>query len=149
MEHDGKGSPPQEASTLKIRVLYADTDRMGVAYHGTYFRWFEVGRAHYMSQRGARYASIERGGVFLRVVEAHADCVKPATYDELLDVTAWIQEIGRAQLRFSYRIARDGEELARVYTRHAAVNEKGRPMRLPQEIQRALRGPETENADDT
>ena len=82
-----------------------------------------------MRLRGARYASIEQSGIYLPVVEAHADYRRPASYDELLKVTAWVQEIGRAQLQFSYLISRDGEELVRGYTRHAAVNGKGRPIR--------------------
>jgi acyl-CoA thioester hydrolase len=27
-----------------IRVIYGDTDNMGQAYYGNYFRWFEIGR---------------------------------------------------------------------------------------------------------
>lgn len=26
------------------RVIYGDTDNMGQAYYGNYFRWFEIGR---------------------------------------------------------------------------------------------------------
>ena len=32
------------ASSSSIRVRYAETDQMGVAWHGNVFAWFEVGR---------------------------------------------------------------------------------------------------------
>ncbi len=126
-------------------MLYADTDRMGVVYHGTYFRWFEAGRAHFMRQRGASYAEVEKGGVFLPIVEAHAEYLRPARYDDVLKVEAWVSALGRAQLSFAYRIFCNGQELVQGYTRHAAVNRKGRPVRLPVDIKEALSGaPNTE-----
>lgn len=146
---EGSRTPPEKnASKLKVRVLYADTDRMGVVYHGNYFRWFEAGRANYMRRRGTRYSAIERDGIFLPIVEAHAEYAKPAVYDDVLTVAAWISDIGRAQLKFSYSISRDGDELVRGYTRHAAVNGEGKPIRLPAELPGALQGPETEPEED-
>lgn len=147
MECHGSISHPENASKLKIRVLYADTDRMGVVYHSNYFRWFEAGRANYMRLRGTKYSSIEQNGVFLPIVEAHADYLKPAVYDDVLDVFAWISDIGRVQLKFSYLVSRDGKELVRGYTRHAAVNGEGKPVRLPAGIPEALAGPESASSD--
>jgi len=147
MECHGSSPFPENASKLKIRVLYADTDKMGVVYHGNYFRWFEAGRANYMRLRGTRYSEIEQGGVFLPIVEAHAEYLRPAAYDEVLDVLAWVSDIGRAQLKFSYLISRGGKELVRGYTRHAAVNGEGKPVRLPAGIPEALAGPESASAD--
>ena len=143
MERRQQQKQSDNVSTVKIRVLYADTDRMGVVYHGTYFRWFEAARASYMRGRGKRYSDVEKSGYFLPVVEAHAEYMKPAVYDEVLDVSAWISELGRATLEFSYVISRDGVHLVRGYTRHAAVNAEGRPRRLPDELAKLLMGPET------
>jgi len=133
-------SPPLPAnhSTLSVRVLYADTDRMGVAYHAAHFRWFEAARAHYMRERGLPYLEIERSGILFPVVEAHAKYVRPAQYDDVIDITAWISTLGKAQLTFCYRLTRQGEELVEGYTRHAAVSPNGRPIRLPDHIRSAL-----------
>ena len=139
-------SPPETGttSTTQVRVLYVDTDRMGVVYHGTYFRWFETSRASFMRRRGAPYADIEKGGLYLPIIEAHAEYIKPARYDELLDVETWISSLGRAQLAFAYCISRDDDVLVRGYTRHAAVDRKGRPTRLPKDIVQALSRSEIE-----
>jgi acyl-CoA thioester hydrolase len=125
-------------------VLYADTDQMGVVYHGTFFRWFEAGRANYMRRRGSPYQDIERQGLHLPVVEAHANYLKPARYDEILEVRAWVGELGLAQLRFDYEISRAGETLVRGFTRHASMSAEGRLVRLPDEVRRALASTEAD-----
>lgn len=116
---------------------------MGVAYHGTCFRWFEAGRAHYMRQRDTAYLDIERRGLHLPVVEAHAHYLKPARYDDLLTITVWIEKLGLAQLTFAYEISNNGEVLVRGLTRHASVSSAGRPIGLPDDIRQALVAPET------
>jgi len=131
-------------SSLETRVLYADTDQMGVAYHGTFFRWFEAGRANYMRRRGSSYHDVERSGLQLPVVEAHANYLKPARYDEVLTITAWIGELGLAQLRFEYEISRNGAALVRGFTRHASIGQDGRPVRLPDDVRQALASVERE-----
>ncbi|MFO8073086.1 MAG: thioesterase family protein [Polyangia bacterium] len=129
-------------SSLAVRVLYADTDQMGVVYHATYLRWFEAGRAHHMRRRGCTYASLESRGVMLPVVEAGLSYHAPARYDEVLDVSCTAGDIGRAQIRFEYEISRDGETLVTGFTRHAALGAGGRPTRLPHDVRGAIAGPE-------
>ena len=130
------------ATTIQARVLYADTDQMGVVNHATYLRWFEASRASYMRRRGSAYAAVEQDGLHLPVVEAHLDYLKPARYDDVIAIEAWIVDLGLAQLRFQYEISRNGEVLVKGFTRHAAISSAGRPTRLPEEIRSALAGPE-------
>ncbi len=138
------GSPAKEiASTAKQRVLYIDTDQSGVVYHASYFRWLEAGRANYMRRRGIPYKEVELSGLALPITEAHMQYLKPARYDDIIEVVAWISDIGRAQARFEYQIFCGEVELIRAYTHHAAVNKKGKPTRLPAHIKDALLGPET------
>ena len=132
------------ATTIKARVLYADTDQMGVVNHATYLRWFEASRASYMRRRGSAYSVVEQDGLQLPVVEAHLNYLKPARYDDVISIEAWVADLGLAQLRFEYEIRRDDEPLVRGFTRHAAVSPAGRPTRLPEEIRVALGGPERE-----
>lgn len=141
MGQDSADPPFPSASTHEVRVLYADTDRMGVVYYGTYFRWFEAGRAGYMRERGTPYGEVERSGILLPVVEAHAAYRLPARYDDLLDVRSRVARIGRAQLEFEYEIRRGDELLVTGYTRHASINDSGRPTRLPDWLKDTLVGP--------
>ncbi len=143
LKQKNRSDAKELASTVKQRVLYIDTDQSGVVYHAAYFRWLEAGRANFMRRRGIPYKEVELSGLALPITEAHMQYLKPARYDDIIDVVAWISDIGRAQARFEYQIFCNDVELIRAYTHHAAVNGKGKPTRLPAHIKEALLGPET------
>ncbi len=115
------------------RVRYADTDQMGMAYHGNYVRWFEVGRTEMLRAQGMSYREVEEAGVRMPVLEVHCRYLKPARYDDELAIETMLTELGRASLRFEYRVVRvaDGELLACGATRHCFVDPAGRPVRPP------------------
>lgn len=130
-------------SEIKLRVLYADTDQMGVVYHATYLRWFEAGRAAHMRRRGISYFEVEKAGIILPVVEANLVYLKPARYDDIITVKSWLSIRGRVQLKFEYEIYCNDKLLVTGFTRHAAVNKEGRPTRIPDNIRDALAKDET------
>lgn len=121
---------------FEFRVRYGDTDQMGFAYYGNYMRWFEVGRAEMLRSLGKSYRDIETSGVWLPVLEAHCHYGKPARYDDLLAVETAVLRLGRASVRFGYRIVRlpDAERLAHGWTEHCFLSRDGRPVRPPDEL---------------
>jgi acyl-CoA thioester hydrolase len=123
-----------------VRVRYAETDQMGVAYHGNYFAWFEVGRTDLLRDLGFTYRDLEADGIRLPVIEAQARFLRPARYDDVLDIHTRVASLGGARIAFEYEVRRDGAEapLATGSTAHAAVDGAGRPRRLPEEIRRRL-----------
>jgi acyl-CoA thioester hydrolase len=128
------------ASVSTIRVRYAETDQMGVAYHGSYFPWLEVGRTDLLRNRGLTYRELEQRDVHLPVVEAHARFVRPALYDDVLDVWTRLAEMRGARVTFEYEIRRAGTPtaLATASTSHAAVDAQGRPRRIPEDVRKLL-----------
>ena len=36
----------------ELQILYADTDMMGVIYHGNYIKWLEIGRRQLIEDIG-------------------------------------------------------------------------------------------------
>ena len=68
------------------RVIYGDTDNMGVAYHANYLRWFEIGRTELLRSWGLPYRQIESRGLLLPVAEAQCKFAAPAKYDDMLQV---------------------------------------------------------------
>lgn len=76
-----------------IRVRYAETDQMGVVYHGNFFQYFEVGRAESIRQLGFTYADMEKMGVIMPVVEVQCRYLRPARYDDLLTVRVMLKEL--------------------------------------------------------
>ena len=118
-----------------IRVIYGDTDRMGVVYYANYLRYFEAGRNEFIRAKGMRYRDFEdRYRLLLPVVEAGVSYRSPARYDDLLVVETSLAEVRRASARFGYRILREGEELVTGHTVHACVDLEGRLQRMPREL---------------
>jgi acyl-CoA thioester hydrolase len=126
--------------TVRFRVRYSEVDRMGVAHHRSHFVWFEIGRTELLRERGVPYERVEAEGVFLPVIEAACAYHLPARYDDLIEVTTTLREVGAARATFSYRIARAGEPrpLATGTTTHAALDARGRPRRMPENLRRLL-----------
>jgi acyl-CoA thioester hydrolase len=121
--------------TTELRVIYGDTDQMGVVYYANYLRYFEAGRNEFIRAKGLRYRDLERDlGVMLPVVEAGVQYRQPARYDDLLTVEVSLAEARRATARFAYRVLRGEELLVTGHTVHACVGAGGRPQRLPKAL---------------
>ena len=123
-----------------VRVRYAETDQMAVAWHGGFFAWFEVGRTDLLRQLGMTYRELESRDVHLPVIEAQARYLKPARYDDILDVATRLLSATGVRLSFAYevRLQANGELLATGTTTHAAVDGRGQPRRLPGELRGLL-----------
>jgi acyl-CoA thioester hydrolase len=121
-------------------VRYAETDQMGVAYHGGYFAWFEVGRTDLLRGRGLTYRELESEGLRLPVIEAHARFLRPALYDDMLEIRTELAALSGARVAFAYEVHREGTPgpIATGSTAHAAVDLHGRPRRLPADLRRRL-----------
>jgi acyl-CoA thioester hydrolase len=118
-----------------IRVIYGDTDRMGVVYYANYLRYFEAGRTEFLRAKGLSYRDFEETArLLLPVVEAGVAYRLPARYDDLLAVETSLTEARRASARFGYRVLRDGDLLATGHTVHACVDLEGRIRRMPGDL---------------
>ncbi|MBT8365887.1 MAG: acyl-CoA thioesterase [Deltaproteobacteria bacterium] len=122
------------------RVIYGDTDNMGQAYYGNYFRWFEIGRSEMFRSLGLPYKAVEDNGIFLPVAESHCKYETPARYDDILVIETSLDDKFRASLKFDYKIYReDGQTLiARGYTKHPCVNREGKVVRPPKFLKDAI-----------
>ena len=117
----------------KVRVIYADTDAMGVVYHTNYIKWFEVGRNEFMRQLGVPYTELGKLGLNLPLIEVHCDYLKFATYDQLLTIETGLDYIRKARIKFNSRIWDENKEsmLVEGYTVHVCTNHEGKIRRIP------------------
>jgi acyl-CoA thioester hydrolase len=121
--------------TTQIRVIYGDTDQMGVVYYANYLRFFEAARNEFIRAKGLRYRDFEREfQLVLPVVEAAVQYKRPARYDDLLTVEIALTEARRASARFGYRVLLDGAVLATGHTVHACVDLEGHVQRMPKDL---------------
>ena len=122
----------------EIRVIFGDTDQMGVVYYANYLRYFESARAAYWRDLGRSYKDLVEWGVALPVIEAHCNYKKSAFYEDLLVVETRVSELRGASLRFAYRVVRGADLIAEGHTRHAVVGPDGRPKALPDVLRDAI-----------
>ncbi|MDD5225797.1 MAG: thioesterase family protein [Candidatus Omnitrophica bacterium] len=125
----------------RYRVLYADTDQMGITYYANYLKWFEAARTEYFRALGFPYTACEKKGIYLPVAEAHANYLAPSTYDDDITVRTSVVEIGNSTLRFEYQVmnAKTQVPLATGYTVHVFVNKAMKPCRVPAEIKEIVK----------
>jgi acyl-CoA thioester hydrolase len=123
----------------RYRVIYGDTDSMGIVYYANYLRFFELGRNEYMRARGLTYREVEAMGLKLPVVEARCRYLKSALYDDLLTIETRVTRAKGPRVSFAYELKNEvGDLLADGHTEHAVLGESGRPVRMPPEVVEAL-----------
>jgi len=122
---------------------------MGVVYYANYFVWFEVGRTELLRSLGWSYREMEADGVGLPVIEAHCDYRQPARYDDELEIRTKGELISAVRVAFEYEVVRRCDDVITAIGRtvHAAVNNGGKPCRLPERVRALLGTPRTKNSE--
>jgi acyl-CoA thioester hydrolase len=127
---------------VDIRVRYAETDQMGVAYYANYLVWFEVGRSELCRKRGFCYADLETLGYKLVVTDVNCRYRNSARYDETVIVRTRLKGVNKRMVTFGYQILRKDQEevIAEGETRHICVDSKGKTKSLPDKFLGCLTG---------
>ena len=118
-------------SRSAVTVRYAETDMMGVVYHANYLPWFEIGRTALLKEIGISYRDLETEGYRLPVLELAAKYLRPARYDDLLEVVTVLREKPLVRIRLEYEVRRGEELLATGSTVHAFIDKEGGIVRPP------------------
>jgi len=118
-------------SRTAVTVRYAETDMMGVVYHANYLPWFEIGRTGLLKEIGIAYRDLETAGYRLPVLELAAKYLRPARYDDTLEVVTLLREKPLVRIRLEYEVKRGEELLATGSTMHAFVDREGGIVRPP------------------
>lgn len=93
-----------------IRVRYAETDPMKYVYYGNYATYFEVARVELFRSIGISYDEIENRGIWLPVSDYKIKYLKPAKYDDLLEIHTFIKKIPGVRIEFEYEIYNEKSE---------------------------------------
>lgn len=99
---------------FKVRVRYAETDQMGVVYHGNYAQYFEMGRVEWLRNLGVSYKWMEENGIMLPVVSLSMNYKKPARYDDLIRVKTIFKSQTSVKIEFDYEIYNEKNELLTI-----------------------------------
>lgn len=132
----------QATNETTLRVRYAETDQMGVAYHSNHLIWFEVGRVELIRQMGFSYRHMEReDGLFITVGEVKCRYRAPVHYDEEVVVRTRLKNVRDSVIVFSYELvqAETGVLLAEGETTHIVTDAKMKVAALPEKYLTAFR----------
>lgn len=91
-------------TTHTLRVRYAETDPMKYVYYGNYATYFEVARVELFRELGMPYEEIEQRGIWMPVSEFSIKYLKPALYDQNLEIHTYIRKIPGVRVEFEYEI---------------------------------------------
>ncbi len=120
--------------TFQVRVFYEDTDFSGYVYHANYLKYCERARSDYL-----RVIGVDQNAMF---AEGHAfvvrrmDCefLRPAKFEEVLDVETRLVEIGGARFELAQMVRRGEELLFSAKVTVAIIGKDGRPQRVPENL---------------
>ena len=91
-------------SKHSLRVRYAETDPMKYVYYGNYATYFELGRVELFRSIGISYDEIEKQGIWLPVSDYKIKYLKPALYDQKLEIHTFMKKIPGVRIEFEYEI---------------------------------------------
>ncbi|MFC0425569.1 acyl-CoA thioesterase [Chryseobacterium scophthalmum] len=91
-------------SKHSLRVRYAETDPMKYVYYGNYATYFELGRVELFRSIGISYDEIEKQGIWLPVSDYKIKYLKPALYDQKLEIHTFMKKNPGVRIEFEYEI---------------------------------------------
>lgn len=126
---------------LPVRVYYEDTDSGGVVYYANYLRFMERARTEYLRSCGFEQDEVLRDhGVLFAVRSVQVEYLRPARFNDLLEVSAEIKDCRGASIDFVQQVRRSGELLCEGSARVVSIDgERFRPRPVPRIILQALR----------
>ena len=96
-------------SESRIRVRYAETDRMGIVYHANYLVWFEIARSEFLEKLGFPYEDMEEAGYMSPVADVQLSYGMPLTYGDTAIVRTRVTKLTPAKTVYSYEVYKEGQ----------------------------------------
>lgn len=130
-------------ATLHVpyRVIFGDTDALGIVYYANYLRLLDRARGEWFRAFSLPPTEMVAREYMIVVVETHLQHKRPARYDEELQIEVWLSTkwVKQASIRFEYRVwGANGDLCVSGYTRHAFTNAGGALRRPPREFIQSL-----------
>lgn len=116
-----------------VKVRYAETDQMGVVYHGNYAQYLEIARIDWLAAIGISYRKMEEEGVMLPVYELKLKFLNSAKFDDELKIETVLKRKPGVRIEFEYRIFnQEGVLLTEAETTLVFIDiARNRPMKCP------------------
>jgi acyl-CoA thioester hydrolase len=123
-----------------VRVYYEDTDAGGVVFYANYLKFFERARTEMLRSMGFEQDQLIAEQKLIFVVRSvQIDYLKPARFNEFIDVTADVTLAKKVSLNFEQVITRDSDVLCKGNVRIACLDaETLKPKTIPEDLLQQL-----------
>ena len=119
----------------KFRVYYEDTDASGRVYHANYLKYLERGRSNLIYQSKYNHQELlKKFNIIFVVKNLNINYLRPAFFEDILEVQTSINQLSRVKLNFNQKIFRNTELLVDAEVIVIAVNIEGKIIRLNEEL---------------
>ena len=124
-----------------VRVYYEDTDAGDVVYHANYLKFFERARTEMLRAMGYEQDELlAKEGILFVVRSVQVDYLKPARFNEQLQVSAEVIMAKNASLAFEQEITRGNDVLCKSIIRIACLDAGTmRPKAIPKYLLEQLK----------
>ena len=123
-----------EPLKYQIRVFYEDTDFSGCVYHANYLKYCERARSDYLRMIGVDQNAMFADGQAFVVRRMDCEFLRPAKFEDVLDVETRFVGISGARLESAQLVKRGAEEIFSAKVTVAIIDRQGRPMRIAKEL---------------
>jgi acyl-CoA thioester hydrolase len=119
-----------------VRVYYEDTDAGGVVYYANFLKYFERGRTEYLRSIGFEQDElINNQGIIFAVRALTIDYIKPARFNQLLQINTKITAVKKVSLEFNQQITHDNHLLVTGDVRIACLDANSlKPSAIPKNM---------------
>ena len=119
----------------KIRVYYEDTDASGRVYHANYLKYLERGRSNLIYQSKYNHQELlKKFNIIFVVKSLNINYLKPAFFEDIIEVQTSINLLSRVKLNFNQKIIRNNEILVDAEVIVIPINTKGKIIKLNEEL---------------
>ena len=119
----------------KIRVYYEDTDASGRVYHANYLKYLERGRSNLIYQSQYNHQELlKKFNIIFVVKSLNINYLKPAFFEDLIEVQTSLNLLSRVKLNFNQKIIRNNELLVDAEVIVIPINTSGKIIKLNEEL---------------
>jgi acyl-CoA thioester hydrolase len=124
----------QSPLKYQLRVFYEDTDFSGYVYHANYLKYCERARSDYLRVIGIDQNAMFADGQAFVVRRMDCEFLRPAKFEDVLDVETQLVEMGGARFELAQIVKRGAEQIFKAKVTVAIIGAGGRPQRIPPEF---------------
>jgi len=110
----------------------------GIVYYANYLKYIERARSDWVRGLGVDQNALRAAGTVFAVARIEADYLRPARFDDLLEVATAVVAQSGARVVLRQQVTRADEALFSARLTLVALDGQGRATRLPAEFRRHL-----------